>query len=49
MLAIFVTVLEMSIIVIRWAMCMKTMDKRDCGWQNNYNDVVEARTNSGTM
>jgi hypothetical protein len=49
MLAIFVIVLEMSRIVIRWAMCMKTMDKRDCGWQNNYNDAIKAGTNSGTM
>jgi hypothetical protein len=40
MLAIFV-VLEMSRIFIRVVVCMRTMAKKDCGWQNNYSDEVE--------
>jgi hypothetical protein len=49
MLAIFVEVSEMSRIVIRLVLCVKTMVKRDCGWQKNYNDAIEARINNNTM
>jgi hypothetical protein len=49
MLAIFVIVLEMSGIVVRWAMCMRTMVEIDCGWKNNYSDAIKAGTNNGTM
>jgi hypothetical protein len=49
MLVIFIVVLEMSRIVIRLAMCMRTMAKRNCGWQNNYNDEVKVGTSIGNM
>jgi hypothetical protein len=40
MLAIFI-ILEMSGIVIRSTVCMRTMVGKDCGWQSNYSDEVE--------
>jgi hypothetical protein len=49
MLAIFFVVLEMSGVVTRLAVCMRTMAERDCGWQSNYSDAVEAGTDSSTV
>jgi hypothetical protein len=49
MLAIFVIVLEMSRIIIRLAMCMRTMVERNCGWQINYSDTMEARINKNIV
>jgi hypothetical protein len=49
MLAIFVFVLEMLGTVIRLVVCVKTMAERDCGWQKNYIDVVEAGINNNIV
>jgi hypothetical protein len=42
-------VLEMSRIIIRLAMCMRIMVERDCGWQTNYSDAMEARINNNIV
>jgi hypothetical protein len=49
MLSIFVIVLEMSRIIIRLAMCMRTMVERGCGWQINYIDTMEVRINNNIV
>jgi len=46
MLVIFVVVLESLGIVIRLVMCVKIMAEKDCGWQKNYSDAIEARINN---